>query len=142
MQEHGKTVRAYPQFLVAFHTLEKSLPSVGEAIGVYATNAQKDIAAQRTAAIRVLAVVGVLGGLFSALLGVGLIRSLLRPLRRVGEGSTRWPLRRAPTRPPRSWPGWRPRCSTWSGSSASEPLSAAALPAGVTAAGPRRVRAR
>ncbi|GAA1166531.1 methyl-accepting chemotaxis protein [Nocardioides aquiterrae] len=72
----------YPAFLDRFHALEKALPEVGDAVAVYAADAQRGVQAERGAVVRLLVGAGV-GVVVVVVLGLLLSRSLVRPIHRV-----------------------------------------------------------
>jgi methyl-accepting chemotaxis protein len=75
----------YPQFLTAFSALEDRLPEMGEAISTYAGQVvDDDVAGQRRALLLVLSV-GAVAVALLVLIGVGVTRSVVRPLRRLGS---------------------------------------------------------
>jgi methyl-accepting chemotaxis protein len=75
---------AYPQFGKQFSALEKSLPSVGEAIAAHATDAVTRTTGERSTAITESVLVAAGGVLLLAVLGWIITRSVVGPLHRVG----------------------------------------------------------
>jgi methyl-accepting chemotaxis protein len=76
---------AYPDFLEDFSALEDSLPRVGEAIAVAATDAADAATDQRRSAISTALAVAGVGMVLLAVLGWGATRSVVGPLRRVSN---------------------------------------------------------
>jgi methyl-accepting chemotaxis protein len=75
---------AYAQFSQQFSALEKSLPSVAEAIGAHAAQAVRQTTDDRGTAITESILVAAGGVLLLAVLGWVITRSVVGPLRRVG----------------------------------------------------------
>lgn len=75
---------AYPAFEQSFKALEAALPSVAAAVEDHAAEAVEESLTQRRAAITESIVVAVAGVLVLGLLGWGITRSVVGPLRRVG----------------------------------------------------------
>ena len=83
-RNHAQAQEAYPTFGQAFSALEKSLPSVGEAVKTSAAAAVTASTQERSTAIRLSVLVAAAGVLLLALLGWIVTRSVVGPLRRVG----------------------------------------------------------
>jgi len=75
---------AYPQFAQEFAALEKSLPTVGNAIEQHATAAAQQTTDERGTAITLALVVAGIGVLLLAGIGWVVTRSVVGPLKRVG----------------------------------------------------------
>jgi methyl-accepting chemotaxis protein len=83
---------AYPDFEKAFRDLEVAMPVVSDAVGDHAAAAQEEVGAQKSRALRKLLAVGGVSILLLVAIGLMLIRSIVRPLTRVGtvlEGMAR-----------------------------------------------------
>ena len=75
----------YPQFAEDFGVLEDELPELGDAVAAFAEEAAAHSEEQRSTAITLALVVGAAGVLVLAVLGWIITRSVVGPLRRVGE---------------------------------------------------------
>jgi methyl-accepting chemotaxis protein len=75
---------AYPDFAAAFTALEDQMPTLGDAVSVYASDAAAASEEQRSTAITLALVVAGIAVAVLAGLGWGVTRSVVGPLRRVG----------------------------------------------------------